>query len=63
MRYLEHDARTVACLVAGFGTSVLHVLKHTQCLVYQFVAFAAMYIYHHAHTAGIMLILWLIQSV
>ena len=57
MGYLDHDARTVARLVSGLGTSVLHVLQHAQRLVHQFVALATMYVHHHAYAAGVVLIL------
>ena len=58
--YLEHDARSVARLVARLGTAVLHVLQHLQGVVHQLVALAAVDVHHHAHTAGVVLILWLI---
>ena len=60
---LHHDTCTVARLVSGLGTSVFHVLQHTQCLIHQFVTFAAVYVHHHAYAASVVLILWLIQSV
>jgi hypothetical protein len=39
---------------------VLHVLQYLQGLVYQFVTLAAVDVHHHAHAAGVVLILWLI---
>ena len=52
MRYLHHDAGSVA-VVAYLGTTVAHVLQHAQGLVYQLVAFVAMNVDHHAYATGI----------
>ena len=60
VRNLQHDACTVACLVARLGPSVLHVLQYAQCLVHQFVALASVDVHHHAYAACVVLILWLI---
>ena len=61
MRYLNHDTCTIS-IFTHLGTSVAHVLKHTQGIVNQLVALAAMDVDNHAHTAGIVLILALIKS-
>ena len=60
--YLYHDTRTVTGLVACLGATVFHVLKHLQCIVNQFMTLATMNIHHHAHAAGIMFILTLVES-
>ena len=60
MWYLQHDARSVARLVARLCAAVLHVLQHLQGLVHQLVALAAVDVHHHSHAAGVVLILWLI---
>ena len=62
MRYLQHNTCTVTRFVACLGTSVFHVLQHVQRLIHQFVALAAVYIYHHAHAARIVLVLALVES-
>ena len=59
--YLQHDARTVAVL-SDFRPTVPHVLQHFQRIVYQFVALVAVYVHHHAHAAGIVLVSRLIES-
>ena len=59
--YLQHNTRSVTCLVACLGTSVFHIFKHAQRLVNQFMALAAMYIHHHTHATCIMFILALVQ--
>ena len=56
MRYLDHDARPVARLVAGFGSTMLHVLQYLQGIVDQFVTLVAMDIHNHAHAACVMFI-------
>ena len=62
MRNLHHDARTITCLVACFGSSVLHVLQHLQCVVHQLMALATMNVDHHAHTTSVMLVGLAVQS-
>ena len=62
MGYLQHDASAVASLVACLGTPVLHVFQHAQGLIHQFVTFAAVYVHHHAHAAGVMLHICSVES-
>ena len=61
MRYLDHDARSVA-IFADLGTTMPHVLQYMQCLINQFMALVAVYVYNHTHTTSIMLIVCLIES-
>ena len=61
MGNLDHDACTVARLVARLGTSMLHVLQHLKCIVYQFVAFPAMNIHNHSHAACVVFIVRLVE--
>ena len=63
MRDLQHYSCAVARLVACFGTSMLHVLQHSQGLVNQLVALASMYVDHHAHTTCIVLVVGPVESV
>ena len=57
MRDLQHDAGTIARLVVcPFSATMAHVLKHFQCVVYQFVAFVAVNVDHHTNTTGIMFV-------
>ena len=60
MLNLQHDASTIARLVACLGTSVFHIFQNTQGLIHQFVTLASVYIHHHAHTACVVFILSLI---
>ena len=54
---LQHDAGTIARLVVcPFSATMAHVLKHFQCVVYQFVAFVAVNVDHHTNTTGIMFV-------
>ena len=63
MRYLNHDACAVACLVVcALCASVLHILEDTQGVVYQFVRLAAVNVYHHAHAASIVLVGGVVKS-
>ena len=63
MRYLYHDAGSVAGLVVGpFGSAVLHVLQHSQGRVHQFVRFASVQVYNHAHAAGVVFVGCIVQS-
>ena len=62
MRYLHHDAGTVAGLVARLSAAVLHVLQYTQRIVNQLVTLSSMYVHHHAYSTGIVLITALIKS-
>ena len=63
MRNLQHDACTIARLVARLGTSVFHVFQYTQCLIHQLVTLPSVYVHYHAHTAYIVFIMSLIKSV
>ena len=61
--YLYHDAGAVAGLVVGsFRSTVLHVFKHPQGRIHQFVRFAAVQVDNHSHTAGIVLVRGVIES-
>ena len=62
MRNLNHNAGTIARLVAGFSTSVLHVFQYLQCIVHQFMALSAVDVHYHSYTTCIVLILALIES-
>ncbi len=62
MRNLHHNARTVTCLVARLRTPVPHVFQHFQRIVHQLVALASVNVHHHAHTTGIVLICFVIES-
>ena len=63
VRYLNHDACAVACLVVcALCASVLHILEDTQGVVYQFVRLAAVNVYHHAHAASIVLVGGVVKS-
>ena len=62
MGYLYHNTRTIARFVARFCATVLHILKHLEGIVYQFVAFSAMDVYYHSHAASVVFIVLLIQS-
>ena len=59
MWYLDHDACTIAIL-AHLGTPMAHVLKHTQGVVDQLMAFASVDVHDHSHATSVMLILTLI---
>ena len=56
MGYLNHNTRTVASLVARFGTAVLHILQHLQRIVHQLVALASVDVHYHSHAARIVLV-------
>ena len=58
---LNHDAGTVARLVARLGTAVFHVLQHFQCIVHQLVALAAVDVYDHSYAARIVLVFLLVK--
>ena len=62
MRNLNHNTGTVACLIAGLGTSMFHVLQYAQRLIHQFVALAAVDVYHHTDTARVVFVLLLVKS-
>ena len=63
VRYLNHDACAVACLVVcTLCASMLHVFEDTQGVVYQFVRLAAVNVYHHAHAASIVLVGGVVKS-
>ena len=62
VRNLHHDTCTVARLVAGFGTTMFHVLKHSQRIVHQLVTLATVNIDNHSNAAGVVLIRRIIQS-
>ena len=63
MRNLQEDTRTVTGLSVGsLCTSMAHVLKYFQRIVYQFMALVAVDINHHAHTTRIVFVLGTIQS-
>ena len=61
MGYLEHDAGSITILTY-LRSTVPHVLKHLQRIIYQLVTLAAVDVDYHAHTAGIVLVFALIQS-
>ena len=57
MRYLQHDAGTVAGFsVCALSPSVPHVLQHLQRTVHQFVALVSPDVHHHTHTTSVMLV-------
>ena len=63
MGYLEHDSRSVPCLVVGaFSPSVFHVLKHFQGGVHQFVRFVSADVHEHANSARIVFIPRVVQA-
>lgn len=63
MGYLQHDACSVACFVVGaFCTTVLHVFKHLQGGIHQFVTLAAMDVNNHTHATSVVLILRTVKS-
>ena len=60
---LQEDTSTITGLVACLSTTMLHVLKHPESVIYQFMAFVSVYVDHHANTTRIVLILGTIQSI
>ena len=63
VRYLKQDTSTVARLVTSLCTTMLHILEHAQCVVYQVVAFVTVDVNHHAYATSVMLIRGIIQSI
>ena len=64
VRNLEHDSRSVTCLVvSAFSPSVLHVFQHFQGGVHQFVGFVSVDVHEHAHSACVMFVACIIQTV
>ena len=62
VRYLNHDAGSVAGLAVGaFGSPVLHVFQHLQGIVYQSVCFCTVQVDYHADTAGVMFVGRIVQ--
>ena len=62
VRNLNHYASAVTCLVTSFGTTMLHVLQHSQGVIHQLMTLASMYVHHHSHAARIVLVGRGIQS-
>ena len=62
VRNLQQDAGSVAGLVAGLCSAVLHVLEHSQRIVDQSMALVAIDVYHHAHATCVVLVTFIIQS-
>ena len=62
MGNLYHDACTVARLVARLSTSMLHIFEHLKGIVDQLVALSAVDIDDHTHTARIVFIITLVES-
>ena len=64
MGYLYEDAGTVAgLLVRALGAAVTHVFQHSQRLLHQLVALAAVKMCHHTDTTGVVFALCVVQSV
>ena len=53
---LNHYASTITCLVTSLGSTVLHVLQHTQSVIHQLMTLASMYVHYHAYAARIVLV-------
>ena len=61
VRNLHHNACSVT-VFTNLCTTVPHILQHAQCVIHQLVTLPAMNVNHHTHTAGIVFILALIES-
>ena len=57
VRNLEHDARSVARFAVGsLGASVAQVFQNLKGVVNKLMAFAAVYVHHHAHSACVVFV-------